>query len=204
MPSKAIYVVDDDDAVRDSVALTAELAGYAAHSYASAGDFLATAPSLPEGCLVLDVRMPEMDGLELLDALAEHRPKFPTIVVTGHGDIAIAVRAMKAGAVDFIEKPFTKEALLACIDAAFARSEAAQTKDDLSIAAASRLANLSKRERQVLEGLVAGHANKVIAGHLTVSPRTVEVYRARLMDKMQAKSLAELVRLALVGGIVPN
>jgi len=201
MSNRRVYVVDDDEAVRDSVVLTAELAGDAFSSYASAGDFLAAAPTVPNGCLVLDVRMPEMDGLELLEALVPHRAKFQTIVVTGHGDIAIAVRAMKAGAVDFVEKPFTKEALLACIEAAFTRCEAVQPKSDLSTVGATRIANLSKRELQVLEGLVAGHGNKVIAARLTVSPRTVEVYRARLMDKMQAKSLAELVRLALAGGI---
>lgn len=203
-PSKLVYIVDDDDAVRESVTLTVELAGYVAQGYASANAFLAAAPAAPQGCLVLDVRMPEMDGLELLEALGAHRQRFQTIVVTGHGDIAIAVRAMKAGAVDFIEKPFAKDALLASIVAAFARSQPTSEPNDLAAVAAQRMASLSTRERQVLEGLVAGHANKVIAARLSVSPRTVEVYRARLMDKMKARNFAELVRLALAGGITPS
>jgi two-component system response regulator FixJ len=201
---KTVYVVDDDVAVRESLSLVIELAGYRVICFPAATEFLDKARGLGPGCLVVDVRMPEMDGLELQERLTERGFRFPTIVMTGHGDVGIAVRAMKAGAIDFIEKPFAKETLVDCIRSAFMRMEAAVTGSAVVTEAAARVSRLSVRERQVLERLVSGLPNKVIAYDLSVSPRTVEVYRARVMDKMMASSLADLVRLALAAGVVPK
>ena len=148
--------------------------------------------------------MPEMDGLELQQCLIERGLDFPLIVITGHGDVPLAVRAMKAGAVDFIEKPFTSEAILNSLDMALSRLSAPREQDPTAIAAAAKLALLSPREREVLEGLLAGLPNKTIAYDLAISPRTVEIHRARVMDKMGARSLSELVRLALAAGVRPS
>jgi two-component system response regulator FixJ len=196
-----VYIVDDDDAVRDSLGFQLEMAGYAVTGYASGLDFLRDAPTLASGCLILDVRMPEIDGLELQSRLNDLELNFPTIVITGHGDVPLAVRAMKAGAVDFVEKPFSEDALLESISSALQPTRRSGTKDQLAEIAENRIALLSGREREVLEGLVAGSPNKVIAYELNLSPRTVEVHRARVMDKMQARSLSELVRLALAAGV---
>jgi two-component system response regulator FixJ len=202
MPPKAkIYIVDDDEAVRDSLGMQLDAAGYAVKTFASGVDFLNAAPALAPGCLIADVRMPEMDGLELQNRLAALKPRFPTIVITGHGDVLMAVRAMRAGAVDFVEKPFAEEAILASIRLAQSRLGPLQGHDDEAEPAVARLALLSTRERQVLEGLVAGLPNKTIAADLGISPRTVEIHRARVMDKMQARSLSQLVRLALAAGV---
>ena len=197
-----VYIVDDDDAVRDSLAALLEAKAYIVRSFGSAPEFLAAAPSLPAGCLIVDIRMPEMDGLELQQRLAESALDFPMIVITGHGDVPLAVRAMKAGALDFIEKPFASEAILDSLRTAGARVAAEQ--DPAKAAAASKLALLSLREREVLEGLLAGLPNKSIAYDLAISPRTVEVHRARVMDKMGARSLSELIRLALLAGVRPS
>jgi two-component system response regulator FixJ len=151
--------------------------------------------------VVTDVRMPEMDGMELVRRLAELRVDLPVIVMTGHGDVPLAVEAMKAGVADFIEKPYDDHTMLGAIRAALARHGEAQTRDAERAELAQRLGSLSPRERQVLEGLVAGKANKVIAYDLDISPRTVEIYRAHVMTKMQSRSLSELVRMALVSGI---
>ena len=199
-----VYIVDDDEAVRDSVSALLESKGYAVTSFGSAPEFLETARSLSAGCVVVDIRMPEMDGLELQQRLIERSLGFPLIVITGHGDVPLAVRAMKAGAIDFIEKPFALEAILDSLAAAFARLATPTGQDPAAVAAASKLNLLSPREREVLEGLLAGLPNKSIAYDLGISPRTVEIHRARLMDKMGARSLSELIRLALAGGVQPT
>ena len=154
-----------------------------------------TEATLQNGCLITDVRMPDMTGIELLQRLRAKDMKFPVIVITGHGDIPLAVEAMKSGAIDFIEKPFAEEAILRAVRAAKDRARKLGRRSEEEAQVASRLASLSDRERQVLDGLVAGHANKTIAHELGISPRTVEVYRAHLMTKMQAKSLSELIRM---------
>lgn len=205
MPAeRCVYIVDDDEAVRDSLSVLLESRTYAVKSFGSAAEFLAAAPSLPVGCLIVDIRMPEMDGLELQQRLTRRGLSFPLIVITGHGDVPLAVRAMKAGAVDFIEKPFTSEAILNSLDMALSRLSASSEQDQTAIAAAAKLALLSPREREVLEGLIAGLPNKTIAYDLAISPRTVEIHRARVMDKMGARSLSELVRLALAAGVRPS
>jgi two-component system, LuxR family, response regulator FixJ len=197
---RCVYIVDDDEAVRDSLSVLLESKGYAVSSFVSAPDFLAVAPSLPVGCLIVDIRMPEMDGLELQQHLTERSLDFPLIVISGHGDVPLAVRAMKAGAIDFIEKPFTSEAILSSLTAALSRLTTPSEEDPAKVAAAAKLALLSSRELQVLQGLLAGLPNKSIAYDLEISPRTVEIHRARLMDKMGARSLSELIRLALAAG----
>jgi two-component system response regulator FixJ len=199
-----VYIVDDDAAVRRSVSLVIEAAGYRIVPFAAAREFLDRAPALIPSCLILDVRMPGMDGLELLERLAERKLRFPTIVMTGHGDIAVAVRAMKAGAVDFLEKPFSEEELIERIRGVFARLGRASEEAATASEAATRLARLSTRERQVLERLMSGLRNKTIASDLSLSPRTVEVYRARVMDKMMATNFADLMRLALAAGVTPK
>jgi two-component system response regulator FixJ len=205
MPAeRCVYIVDDDEAVRDSLSVLLESRTYAVKSFGSAAEFLAAAPSLPVGCLIVDIRMPEMDGLELQQRLTRRGLSFPLIVITGHGDVPLAVRAMKAGAVDFIEKPFTSEAILNSLDMALSRLSASSEQDPTAIAAAAKLALLSPREREVLEGVIAGLPNKTIAYDLAISPRTVEIHRARVMDKMGARSLSELVRLALAAGVRPS
>jgi two-component system, LuxR family, response regulator FixJ len=205
MPSEGrVYIVDDDDAVRDSLSLLLQSKGYAVKSFGSALEFLSAAPSLVAGCLIVDIRMPEMDGLELQQRLIERDLDFPLIVITGHGDVPLAVRAMKAGAVDFIEKPFTSDAILHSLGVACRQLTVSNERDPEKIAAAAKFALLSPRERQVLEGLLAGLPNKSIAYDLEISPRTVEIHRARVMDKMGARSLSELVRLALAAGVRPS
>jgi two-component system response regulator FixJ len=205
MPADLIvYIVDDDDAVRDSLSVLLESKAYTVRSFGSAPEFLAAAPSLPVGCLIADIRMPEMDGLELQQRLIERSLHFPMIVITGHGDVPLAVRAMKAGAIDFIEKPFASEAILDSLGAALSRLAAPNERDPAAVAAAAKLALLSPREREVLEGLLAGLPNKSIAYDLAISPRTIEIHRARVMDKMGARSLSELIRLTLAAGARPS
>jgi two-component system, LuxR family, response regulator FixJ len=201
---RCVYIVDDDEAVRDSLSALLASKGYAVTSFESAREFLAIAPSLPAGCLIVDIRMPEMDGLTLQQQLIEGSLGFPLVVITGHGDVPLAVQAMKAGAVDFIEKPFAAEAILMSLEAAFARLARPAEQDPAARAAADRLNLLSPREREVLGGLLAGLPNKSIAYDLGISPRTVEIHRARVMDKMGARSLSELIRLALAAGVRPG
>jgi two-component system response regulator FixJ len=201
---RLVYVVDDDDAVRESLSTLLEAKSYTVRTFALARDFLAAAPTLRSGVLIADIRMPEMDGLELQERLNERAFNFPLIMVTGHGDVPLAVRAMKAGAVDFIEKPFATEAILASIDTALARLAETGKADPASAVAAERLALLSPREREVLQGLLSGLPNKTIAYDLAISPRTVEIHRARLMDKMGARSLSELIRMSLAAGLQPR
>ena len=194
-------VPDADDAARDSLAFLFRTADVAVRTYASATEFLPAAPSLTGGCVVTDVRMPQMDGLELLRRLRPLDLALPVIVMTGHGDIPLAVEAMKAGAIDFFEKPFSDDAMLAAVRRALGhrREESAREAERDSVK--ERLASLSARERQVLEGLVAGKPNKTIAFDLGISARTVEIYRANVMTKMHAAT-SELVRMALGAGIL--
>ena len=196
-----VFVVDDDEAIRDSLLILLQAAGFAdIVAYASARDFLAHAAPAAGACLLLDVRMPDMDGLELQQELNRRGVKLPVIVMTGHGDVPIAVRAMKAGASDFIEKPFSDELLLECVRRARDRAAEAGRESAEIGEIKRRLENLTPRERQVLHGMVAGKPNKAIAFDLSISPRTVEIHRARVMEKMQARSLSALVRMALAAG----
>jgi len=201
---RCVYIVDDDEAVRDSLAALLQSKAYRVWSFGTAAEFLAAASSLTVGCLIVDIRMPNMDGLELQQQLIARSLDFPLIVITGHGDVPLAVRAMKAGAVDFIEKPFASEAILSSLQAALSRLTASEEEDLVRAAAAAKLALLSPRQLQVLKCLLAGLPNKSIAYDLEISPRTVEIHRARVMDKMGARSLSELIRLALAAGVQPG
>lgn len=195
-----VHVIDDDDAARDALRFMLEAAGVRVRTYESAKDFLAGLAKAEPGCVITDVRMPEVSGIELLARIKKTDDRFPVIVITGHGDIPLAVEAMKLGAVDFFEKPYDDEALLAAVQSALSRQQDDAGRQAAAAAVRSRLASLSHRERQVLDGLVAGHPNKVIAYNLQISPRTIEIYRANVMAKMHASSLSELVRMALIGG----
>ena len=193
-----VHIVDDDEAIRQLLAFLLSAAGIPVRLYDSATAFLNAVPEIQAGCLITDVRMPDMTGIELLRRLRTKLIDLPAIVITGHGDIALAVEAMKAGAVDFIEKPFEEEAILGAVRSVAERAGRKGRQSEEGAALTAKLASLSERERQVLEGLVAGNANKTIAYDLGISPRTVEVYRANLMTKMQAKSLSELIRMAML------
>lgn len=190
-----VHIVDDEEAVRKSLAFLLTAAGFTVRVHESARSFLAVAPGIRNGCLATDLRMPDMSGVELLQALRAAGISIPSIVITGHGDVPMAVEAMKAGALDFIEKPFADELLIEAI-----RRAAEQLRDregDDVAAIGTRLGELTARERQVLSLVVAGLPNKTIGYELDISPRTVEVHRANIMAKMQAKNLAELVRMTL-------
>jgi two-component system response regulator FixJ len=203
-PEPIIYVIDDDDAVRQSLEFLLKTAGINVRGFESAKAFLNILPEVSSGCVVTDVRMPEMTGIDLLRHIKEIGADIPVIVITGHGDISLAVEAMKIGAVDFLEKPFDDDQLLTAVRSALDKeADAAKRKADLADIH-DKLAALSNRERQVLEGLVAGSANKTIAFDLGISPRTVEIYRANLMTKMAANSLSDLVRMAMMTGILDN
>ena len=201
--SDIIHVIDDDADVRQSLAFLLSTVGLAVRVHESATAFLELLPNVQDGCIVTDVRMPGVDGIELQRRLRAGGNTIPVIVITGHGDIALAVEAMKAGAVDFIEKPFDDEVLIGAIRTALARRAGDRERDAQAAEVRARLETLSERERQVLEGLVAGKANKIIAHELDISARTVEIYRANVMTKMQADSLSALVRKALLGGDFP-
>jgi two-component system, LuxR family, response regulator FixJ len=201
-PGSRVYIVDDQEAVRDSLQLLLASLGYAVRSFASARAFLRAAPSLAPGCLISDVRMPGMDGIELQNHVAKSRLAFTVILMTGHGDIPMAVRAMRSGAVDFIEKPFSEQAIIESVGHALSRLRAhGSDARDVGPEILRRFALLSPREREVLEGLVEGLPNKTIAYDLNISPRTVEIHRARVMGKMKARSISELVRLVLAAEI---
>jgi two-component system response regulator FixJ len=199
-----IYIVDDDAAVRDSLEVLLLAWGYDAESFVSGADFLDACDGLGGGCVLLDIRMPGMDGMEVLSELRRRRPDLPVIMITGHGDVALAVRAMKAGAVDFVEKPLREETLLESIRTALQQARTSDRKSVVCHAARDNVERLTPREREVLEQLVIGRPNKVIAQALDCSPRTVEIHRARIMEKMEARSLPHLVRLALAAGIEPD
>ena len=196
-----VHVIDDDDAMRDSLSFMLDAAGLRSRAWESAAAFLAGLDKVERGCIVTDIRMPDMTGLELVQQLKALGRTDPIIVITGHADVPLAVEAMKAGVVDFIEKPFDNQRLLNAVRAALAQGTsedgAAQQDNEERRRILERIESLSARERQVLDGLVAGQANKIIAFDLEISPRTVEVYRANVMTKMQARSLSELVRMVI-------
>lgn len=204
MPSEKniVHVIDDDDGLRESLAFLLRASGIDVETFASALAFFDALSNTQPRCVITDVRMPEIGGLDLLRRLRELQVKVPVIVITGHADVPLAVEAMKAGAMDFLEKPFDDEVLLASVRLALERQDGEAKRDAERTVIDVRLASLSNRERDVLGGLVAGRANKQIAYDLGISPRTVEIYRANLMDKMQAGSLSELVRMALIAGIL--
>ena len=193
-----VPVIDDDETARESLEFLRDGAGLRVQAYESAVAFLKAVPAMEHGCIVTDVRMPEMSGVELIGRLKALGVPDPVIVITGHADVPLAIEAMKAGVADFIEKPFSDDAILGAVRAALARDSdrnQAQAERDQILA---KLETLSQREREVLDGLVEGHANKVIAFDLDISARTVEVYRANVMTKMQAGSLSELVRMVTI------
>jgi two-component system, LuxR family, response regulator FixJ len=197
-----VHVIDDDEASRQSLAFLLKAGKIDVQTHASASIFLDQLPNLSAGCIITDVRMPGLSGIDLLRRLRELKIVAPVIVMTGHGDVPLAVEAMKIGAADFFEKPFDDEALLASVRSALRQQEGDKKRDLARVEIDSKIAALSNRERDVLAGLVAGRANKQIAYDLGISPRTVEIYRANLMNKMQAGSLSELVRMALVAGML--
>ncbi|MGQ7830836.1 response regulator transcription factor [Altererythrobacter sp. Z27] len=196
-----IYLVDDDESVRRSVGFMLKTSGFKVESYVGGSEFLYDARQLEPGCVLLDIQMPEVGGLEVQQQLQEHGLAFPVIVMTGHGDVNIAVQAMKAGAVDFIEKPFAKEALLDALSEGFERLERSDLRTTRREEARLRLNGLTARERDVLEGLVAGHPNKTIGYDLGISSRTVEIHRANLMRKLDVTNLSDLLRIAFAAGV---
>ena len=203
MPDKGkVYVIDDDEAVRDSLNFLFDSAGFDVTLFETAVSFLDALPGLDFGCVVSDVRMPGLDGIELLKRMKAGHSTFPIVIMTGHGDVPLAVEAMKLGAVDFLEKPFEDDRLISMIETAIRQAEPAAKSEALTLDIAVRIASLSPRERQVMEGLIAGLSNKLIARDYDISPRTIEVYRANVMTKMQANSLSELVRLAMRAGML--
>jgi two-component system, LuxR family, response regulator FixJ len=203
MPNNGIvHVIDDDEAMRESLAFLFKSAKIAVEIYESAKAFLDKLPRVQGGCVVTDVRMPGMSGIDLLKHLREMKNSIPVIVITGHGDVPLAVEAMKFGASEFLEKPFDDDLLLAAVRSALSEQASDQEHQALRAAIEERLAKLSTRERQVLEGLVEGSPNKTIAYDLGISPRTIEIYRANVMTKMEAASLSELVRMALTAGVL--
>jgi two-component system, LuxR family, response regulator FixJ len=204
MPSETaiVHVIDDDEALRDSLTFLLRTADIEVMSHASAAAFLDALPLTGLTCIITDVRMPGLSGIDLLRRVKELGIEVPVIVITGHGDVPLAVEAMRFGAIDFLEKPFDDEILLQSVRAALRQQAGAAKRQSERAEIEGRLATLSPRERDVLGGLVAGRANKQIAFELGISPRTVEIYRANLMDKMQAGSLSDLVRMALIVGML--
>jgi two-component system, LuxR family, response regulator FixJ len=204
MPSEipTVHVIDDDEAARHSLAFLLGTAKIDVKTYDSATAFLAVAANVKSGCIITDVRMPEISGIDLLRRLKELKIGVPVIVVTGHGDVPLAVEAMKIGAAEFLEKPFDDEVLLNAVRSALNKQNTDSKRQAQRADIDSRLAALSNRERDVLQGLVSGLANKQIGFNLGISPRTVEIYRANLMTKMQASSLSDLVRMALIAEIL--
>ena len=200
-PHRIIHLVDDEEAIRKSVGFMLKTVGFKVVAYASGVEFLKVVRSADPGCILLDIRMPEMDGLEVQAALAQRGISMPVIVLTGHGDVSFAVRAMRAGAVDFLEKPFEKAALLKAIDEGFSNLDNADARSVGASEAAVRIAALTARERDVLVGLANGYPNKTIAYDLGISARTVEVHRANLMVKLGASSLSEVLRIAFAAGL---
>jgi two-component system response regulator FixJ len=195
MPDRlTVHIVDDDPAVRDSVSFLLETVDFVVFTYESAAAFLAQLATMRPGCLLTDIRMPDMDGLQLQQTLIARGAAIPVIMMTGHGDVPVAVQALKAGAVDFLEKPFSDEDLIAAVGNAAAQSRTLAAAEAEARAIVARFAALTPREQEVFAGLVAGKPNKVIAYDLGISARTVEVHRARVMEKMAARSLSELVR----------
>src|ERR1700720_3609295 len=199
-----VYVIDDDEAMRDSLDFLLGAADFHVTLFESAHKFLDAISTVDFGCVVSDVRMPGIDGIELLKRMKAARSTFPILIMTGHGDVPLAVEAMKLGAADFLEKPFEDDRLIGMIEAAIRQAEPAAKSEAITLDIAARIATLSPRERQVMEGLIAGLSNKLIARDYDISPRTIEVYRANVMTKMQAASLSELVRLAIRAGVLKD
>ena len=199
--SRNVHLVDDDEAIRRSASFMLRTSGYLVKTYASGVELLREAKGLARGCILLDVRMPEMDGIEVQQALKDRGVLLPVVIMTGHGDVNVAVQAMKAGAVDFIEKPFERSVLLSALDEGFARLDQAGRSKARADEARVRLEALTGRERDVLQGLVRGHPNKTIAYDLGISPRTVEIHRANLMTKLDVASLSEALRIAFAAGL---
>lgn len=198
---RIVYLVDDDESIRRSTCFILKTSGYDVRPYESGADFLKDVGHAEPGCILLDVRMPEMDGLELQRVLHERGITMPVIIFTGHGDISIAVQAMKAGAVDFIVKPFEKATLLSGIESAFDRLSGSIRQAVTAAEASLRIAVLTRREKEVLLGLTRGYPNKTIAYELGISPRTVEVHRANLMQKLNVRSFSDALRLAFAAGL---
>ncbi|NVE96002.1 response regulator transcription factor [Altererythrobacter lutimaris] len=196
-----IYLVDDDDSVRRSVGFMLKTSGHKVESYVSGTEFLKEARSLEPGCVLLDIQMPEIDGLEVQTELRERGVPFPVVVMTGHGDVDVAVKAMKAGALDFIEKPFAKETMLGAVAEAFDKLDRSEAKSKRKAEAELLVNGLTRREREVLVGLTKGHPNKTIGYDLDISPRTVEIHRANLMKKLDVYNLSDLLRIAFAAGV---
>jgi two-component system, LuxR family, response regulator FixJ len=205
MAEKAkVYVIDDDEAMRDSLQFLLESSGFDVTLFESAQGFLDALAGLAFGCVVSDVRMPGIDGIELLKRMKAARSSCPIVIMTGHGDVPMAVETMKLGAIDFLEKPFEDERLTTMIESAIRQAEPTARDEAVTQDIAARIATLSPRERQVMDGLMAGLSNKLIAREYDISPRTIEVYRANVMTKMGANSLSELVRLAMRAGVLKD
>ena len=204
MTGELVFVVEDDDAARESIEALLETAGYRTAAFASGTAFLDSLGSAPGACVVLDIRMPEMDGLEVQRRLNDSGALLPVVLVTGNGDVAMAVQAMKAGAIDFIEKPIGRDRLLGSVARAIDWGRNVRRDDERKSGIVARMERLTPREREVLVQLVAGWPNKVAARHLGISHRTVEVYRKNVMTKMGAQSLSHLVRMAILAGLEPT
>lgn len=202
--TRIVHFIDDDAAMRDAVGLLLKTEGFDVRTYASAADFLQASGGKSEGCVITDVRMPEMNGLELIAKMKDERLSIPVIVLTAHADVPLAVEAMKLGAVDLLEKPFDDVALLAAIETALARRSMEQSLSRETQEIRDRLATLTRRENEILAGLLKGRSNKVIAHDLGISVRTAEVHRANIMAKMRASNLAALVKMALAASSGPE
>lgn len=201
--SHYVYVVDDDRDVRRSLSYMLAASDTRSHPFGSGADFLDAVPDLSPGCILLDLRMPTMDGFQVMAELARRAIDWPIIVMTGHGEVPVAVRAMKQGAVDFIEKPFSEEALLGCLATAFKLLNEREAAGRRKRAARERVDQLTARETEVLEGLLAGESNKQLAQRLGISLRTVEMHRGNMMDRLEVANLAEALTLALEAGLTP-
>jgi two-component system, LuxR family, response regulator FixJ len=199
-----VYVIDDDEAMRDSLDFLLGSANFDVTLFELAQHFLDALPGVEFGCVVSDVRMPGIDGIELLKRMKASHSTIPVLIMTGHGDVPLAVEAMKLGAIDFLEKPFEDDRLIGMIDVALKQVLSGVRSEAVTLDISARIASLSPRERQVMDGLIAGLSNKLIAREYDISPRTIEVYRANVMTKMQAGSLSELVRLAMRAGAIKD
>ncbi len=201
MNSRTVFLVDDDEAIRHSASFMLRHAGYAVKTYPDGISFLEQVSEENAGCILLDVRMPGMDGLAVQSALNQRGINMPVIILTGHGDVPVAVEAMKGGAIEFLEKPYEKKALVSAIESAFVLLDNQSTDDKRSADAKAKLTSLTPRELEVLEYLVSGLTNKGVAQALSISPRTVEIHRAHMMEKLQADSLSNALRIAFLAGI---
>ncbi len=203
LATKTAYVVDDDPAARDSLALLLKVSGHEVRTFCTAKDFLEGLSTLPAGCVLLDIRMPGLTGMQALDLMAGCRDRFPTVIVTGHGDVPLAVEAIKAGAVNFVEKPYERDKILSCVSEALSAANESQ-EDEEACRAIERVRALTPRERQVLDGLLAGLQNKVMAARLGLSRRTVEIHRARMMERLGVRNLCQTLQLAALAGLKPS